>query len=83
MIFNRIYIRKNITLCSIIIFIIAYSSIVYIQPGLIYNGDGSLREFGLNSSKKTVIPVWLLAILLALSSYFIVMYYLAMPKLIY
>tara|TARA_Y100000780_G_C13694333_1_gene420828 strand:+ start:5775 stop:5963 length:189 start_codon:yes stop_codon:yes gene_type:complete len=60
-----------------------YCGIVYNEPGLIYNSDGSLREFGLNSSKKTVIPVWLLAILLAIVSYFIVLYYLAMPKMLY
>lgn len=83
MLFNRNYIRRNLTLISIAIFIATYAAITYIQPGFLYNQDGSLRNFGLNSNKKTVVPIWLLSILLAIISYLFVMYYLALPKLIY
>lgn len=83
MFLSRIYIRKNLTLIAILIFIFTYSAIVYLKPGFLYNNDGSLRNFGLNSNKKTIIPAWLLAILLSLISYLIVMYYLALPKLMY
>lgn len=83
MIFNRNYIRRNLPLISIIIFILSYVSITYMKPGFLYNHDGSLRNFGLNSNKRTVIPAWLLAILLAIMSYFFVLYYLAIPKFLY
>jgi sterol desaturase/sphingolipid hydroxylase (fatty acid hydroxylase superfamily) len=83
MLFNRNYIRRNLTLISIVIFIALYAVITYMKPGFLYNQDGSLRNFGLNSNKRTVVPAWLLAILLAILSYLFVMYYLAMPKLIY
>lgn len=83
MLFTRNYIRKNLTLVSILIFVGIYSIVTYLKPGFLYNQDGSLRNFGLNSNKKTVIPIWLLAILLSLLSYLFVMYYLALPKLMY
>tara|TARA_B100000902_G_C27076569_1_gene796758 strand:+ start:709 stop:876 length:168 start_codon:yes stop_codon:yes gene_type:complete len=52
------------------------------KPGFLYNRDGSLREFGIGFRNKTVVPVWLLSITLAILSYFIILYYLAAPKLI-
>jgi uncharacterized membrane protein YozB (DUF420 family) len=80
---NRTYIRKNITFVSIILFVAIYWGITYIKPGFLYNYDGSIRQFGLNSNKKTVIPIWLLSILLAIVVYLAVLYYLALPKLLY
>lgn len=79
---NRNYIRQNITSISLIIFISIYCAILYFKPGFLYNNDGSLRQFGINSSKKTVLPVWLLAIIISIASYFLVLYYLALPKFI-
>jgi hypothetical protein len=79
----RNYIQKNITSSSILLFIVLYVLINYYRPSFIYNEDGSLRTFGLNSSKKSVIPVWLLTIILSLMSYLIVLYYVSMPKLFY
>ncbi len=78
---NRNFIRKNIISISIVIFVILYTLIIAIKPGFLYNNDGTLREFGLGFRKKTVIPVWLLSIILAIVSYFSVLYYIAVPKL--
>ena len=83
MFISRNYIKNNITFVSIIVFILSYSAIAYFKPGFLYNHDGTLRNFGLNSNKRTIVPIWLLAILLSLLSYLIVMYYLALPKLMY
>ena len=80
--FNRNYIRRNITSISIILFIISFTIVQLVKPGFLYNKDGSLRQFGLNSSKRTVIPIWLLSFILAIMSYLIVLYYLAIPKLL-
>jgi hypothetical protein len=52
----------------------------YFQPGFIYNNDGTLREFGLGSKRKTVLPIWLLSILLGILSYLAVLYYVTLPK---
>ena len=80
---NLRYIRRNIVSISIVLFIALYMTILYIKPGIIYNNDGSLRQFGLNNSRKTIIPAWLLALVLAIVSYFIVLYYLTIPKFNY
>jgi len=50
-------------------------------PHFLYNQDGSLREFGLGYRKKTVVPIWLVALILAILSYLCVLYYLAIPKI--
>lgn len=80
---NRVFIHKNITSISIVVFLILYGLIISYKPSFLYNNDGSLRQFGLNSSKKTVIPAWLLAIILSILSYFFILYYIAIPKLMY
>ena len=51
-----------------------------IKPAFLYNDDGSLKQFGLGVRQKTVIPIWLITLILAIFSYLFVLYYLAMPK---
>lgn len=77
----RNFIRRNITSISIIIFVILYTTIILFKPGFLYNNDGTLRQFGLGFRKKTVIPIWLLSIILAIISYFSVLYYTVSQKL--
>jgi quinol-cytochrome oxidoreductase complex cytochrome b subunit len=67
---------------AISIYLFLFGLIVFMRPNFLYNKDGSLRNFGVGTSKKTVIPIWLLAIVLSILSYFFVLYYLAAPKLI-
>jgi hypothetical protein len=81
MFMNRNFIRQNITSISIIIYIILYALIIAYKPGFIYNADGTLRQFGVGLKKRTVIPIWLLAIVLAIITYFSVLYYIASPKI--
>ena len=80
---NRNYVRKNIVSLSIVVFLIGFGLIQFIQPGFLYNNDGSLRDFGLNNTKKTILPIWLLTLIIAILSYVLVLYYLAYPKLQY
>ena len=79
---NRNYIRQNITLFSVLIFVILYGSVISLKPSYIYDLDGSLRAFGIGTKRKTILPAWFLAIILAIISYFLVLYYLAMPRLV-
>ena len=46
-----------------------------IKPGFAYNEDGSLKPFGLGYTNKTVIPAWIVAIILGILSYYVVMVY--------
>ena len=79
----RAYIRKNRTLVAIMLFIILFTTIQLIEPAFLYEKDGSLRQFGLGSSKKTIIPIWFLTLILAMLCYLFVLYYLISPKLTY
>jgi hypothetical protein len=76
----RTFIRNNITLVSIIIFLVIFGSIQLYRPGFLYNKDGSISEFGVGYRNKTILPLWLLSLILGILSYLSVMYYLTYPK---
>jgi uncharacterized membrane protein YozB (DUF420 family) len=69
------YIRENTILVAIILFIIIYGSIQIIKPNCFYNKDGSIREFGIGYRNKTILPIWLLSLLLGILCYLAVIYY--------
>lgn len=50
-------------------FFVLLCFIHWTKPQLIYNSDGSLREFGVGYKKKTVTPLWLVVLLLAILCY--------------
>lgn len=79
---NRNFIRRNITNISILIFVVIYGIIVLSKPGFMYNKDGSLRQFGVGYQKKTILPAWLIAIVISIVSYFGVLYYISLPKML-
>ena len=68
-------IRENLPLVSIIIFIILFATIQMYKPAFLYNTDGSLREFGVGYRNKTILPMWLLSIVLGILIYISLMYY--------
>jgi uncharacterized membrane protein YozB (DUF420 family) len=78
----RSFTRNNTTLVSIIIFLVIFGIIQMLQPSFLYNIDGSLREFGVGYKNKTILPLWLFAILLGIMSYVFVLYYLTYPRFI-
>ena len=78
---NRAYIRENAPLFAIVLFLIMFVSIQMIKPACLYNKDGSIREFGVGYRNKTIMPIWLLSLILGILSYLVVMYYIASPKL--
>lgn len=77
----RSFIKKNTTSVAILLFIGVFFVLQQLKPAFIYKKDGSLRQFGIGYKEKTVLPIWLIAIVLAILSYVIVMYYLAIPRL--
>jgi hypothetical protein len=70
-----LFIKKYQTLLSILLFLIIYFIIQYDKPLFIYNVNGTLRQFGVGYKKKTILPIWLLSILLAILCYMIIKYY--------
>jgi uncharacterized membrane protein YidH (DUF202 family) len=76
----RNYIRENITLVSVVLFIIIFGIIQMMKPACFYNRDGSVREFGIGYRNKTILPIWLMSLVLGILCYLAVMYYVAAPK---
>jgi hypothetical protein len=69
------FIKKNQTLISIILFLMIYFIIQLDHPLFIYNINGSLKQFGVGYKNKTILPVWLLSIVLGILCYVAVKYY--------
>ena len=78
---NKLLIRKKMTLFSILLFIILFFGIIMTKPSFLYQKDGSLRKFGIGYKQKTILPLWLFAILLGLSCYLVVLFYVSSSKL--
>ena len=70
----RNYIRENITLVSIVLFVIIFGIIQMMKPACFYNKDGSIREFGIGYKNKTILPLWLLSLVLGILCYLAVIY---------
>jgi hypothetical protein len=53
-------------------FLILFTIFHQLKPGFAYTEEGGFRQFGLGYKQKTVIPVWIVAIVLAIFSYLFV-----------
>jgi hypothetical protein len=74
-------IKENITLISIILFLFIFGVIQLSKPACFYNKDGSIREFGVGYKNKTILPIWLLSLVLGILCYLGVLYYVNSPKM--
>ena len=77
----KTYIRENITLVAIILFVIIFGTIQMMKPACFYNRDGSIREFGIGYRNKTILPIWLLSLVLGILCYLAVLYYVNANKI--
>lgn len=73
----RSYIAKNPTFVSILLFLVIFITIQIGKPSFLYKDDGSIRNFGVGYRNKTILPIWLLSIVLGIISYLFVLYYLS------
>ena len=65
------------------LFIIVFTVIQSMKPDFLYNKDGSIREFGIGYRNKTILPIWLLSIVLGIICYLVVLYYITAPRLFF
>ena len=70
------FIRKNNISSAIILFLLLFILFVYIKPNFLFNKRGALRNFGLGKTNSTILPIWLLVIITAITSYLIILCYL-------
>ena len=68
-------IRYDIIFIIIGVYICLYATVIYIKPSFMYDEkNGSFRQFGVGYKNTTILPLWLVSILLAIISYFICIY---------
>jgi len=77
----RNFARRNITSIAIVIFAITYGLIILSKTSLIYNKDGTLKQFGIGYSTRSILPAWVVVIVLAILSYLCVLYYVSVPTM--
>jgi uncharacterized membrane protein YidH (DUF202 family) len=66
--------KENMIFVAIFIFIILFGIVNAFRPSIIYNRDLSFRRFGIGYKNKSVLPIWLFSIVLAIIVYVVVMY---------
>jgi hypothetical protein len=69
------FIRINKVNIAILLFLLCFTLVHIIKPSFIYNKEGGFRPFGLGYKHKTVIPIWIISIILAIFSYLAVLSY--------
>jgi hypothetical protein len=79
---NNNFLQTNVLVVAVILFIIFYGLIIYMQPSFLYKDDGTLRQFGVGYKNKTILPIWLLSFILGIICYLIVLYYLEFQQYI-
>lgn len=77
------YFRRYKVQSAIMIFIVSYIFVAMIQPKFCFGEDGNILQFGLNYKNKTIIPIWLVSIILAIFSYFMIYYYIHVSSIIF
>lgn len=75
-------IKNNILLFTVILFLICFSIIVYLKPNTIFNKDGRPLEFGIGYTKKTILPIWLVVIIISILCYLFLLFYINSDKFI-
>ena len=78
----RAFVKNNVALVAIVIFLALFTFTVLIKPAFMFNRDGSCRKFGIGFKNKTVIPIWLISIILGIVAYFSALYFIAAPNLL-
>lgn len=72
--FTKRFLQIHKVNISIVIFVFLFGIIHLLKPALVYNSDGGFRPFGIGYAHKTVVPIWVTAIILAILSYLSVLY---------
>jgi hypothetical protein len=69
MLFNKKILRIYKVPFAVFLFIISFSLFHWVKPSFAYQPNGAYRPFGVGFKHKTVIPVWVVAIVFAILSY--------------
>ena len=71
---SRRFIHFHKISVAIFVFLLVFSTFHFYKPGFAYGKEGGFRPFGLGYRNKTVLPAWLISIIVAIFAYLAVMY---------
>ncbi len=66
--------RTHPLIVSIGLFFILYIAYCKASPSFSFDKNGRAKQFGIGIRNRTVTPVWIVAILIAISSYLVVLH---------
>jgi hypothetical protein len=72
MLFQKKVLRIYKVQFAILLFLISFSIFHLIKPSFAYQPNGAYRPFGVGYKHKTVVPIWVVAIIFAIFSYIII-----------
>ena len=67
-------IAKRHLIATITLFLTLFGAINWLKPSWLYNRDGSIKQFGIGYRNKTIYPIWLFSISLAVICYLIILF---------
>ena len=69
------FVRLHKLSIAISIFLFFMFLVHFTKPAFVYNSKGGFRPFGLGYRNFTVFPIWIVSIVLAILSYFMVVWF--------
>ena len=79
----RLFVVKNINLVSIVVFLLLFAMIMITKPSIMFDKNGKPREFGIGYKNKTILPLWLTVIILAIISYLTILCYINFKRFVF
>uniref|UniRef100_A0A6C0HZ69 Uncharacterized protein n=1 Tax=viral metagenome TaxID=1070528 RepID=A0A6C0HZ69_9ZZZZ len=67
--FPKKFIIRNKVFLAVALFLGLFTIFHSLKPAFAYDENGAFRQFGIGYRHKTVIPIWLIAIIVAIISY--------------
>lgn len=63
------FLKNNKLSISLIVFTILFIIIILLKPRFLFTKDGAIRQFGLGKRNSSIIPIWIVVIVIAIFSY--------------
>lgn len=79
----RQFVVTNINLVSIIVFLLLFAIILLTKPTIMFDKNGKPRDFGIGYKNKTILPLWLAVIILAIFSYLTILCYINFKRFVF
>ena len=71
---SKDFIRKNSNSATILLFLLIFIIFIKFKPNFLFNKMGGLRNFGLGKTNCTILPIWLLVIMVSIISYVFILF---------